>query len=71
MTIKEKLATLRKLMEREGLDAYIISGTDPHNNEYLPAAWQQREWISEPAKGALFMTKLVMYQLLNGYGDRE
>ncbi len=46
MTIKEKLATLRKLMEREGLDAYIISGTDPHNNEYLPAAWQQREWIS-------------------------
>jgi len=32
---------------------------------------KQREWISEPAKGALFMTKLVMYQLLNGYGDRE
>lgn len=33
-------------MEREGLDAYIISGTDPHNSEYLPEAWQQREWIS-------------------------
>ncbi len=33
-------------MERESLDAYIISGTDPHNSEYLPAAWKQRQWIS-------------------------
>lgn len=46
MTIQDKLATLRKVMEREGLDAYIISGSDPHNNEYLPEAWQQRKWIS-------------------------
>ena len=33
-------------MEKEGLDAYIVSGTDPHNSEYLPACWKQREWIS-------------------------
>lgn len=46
MTTKEKLTALRKIMEREGLDAYIVSGTDPHNSEYLPAAWRQREWIS-------------------------
>lgn len=46
MTTKEKLAALREIMEREGLDAYIVSGTDPHNSEYLPAAWRQREWIS-------------------------
>lgn len=46
MTIKEKISALRKIMEREGLDAYIISGTDPHNSEYLPEAWQQRKWIS-------------------------
>lgn len=46
MTIIEKLSALREIMEREGLDAYIISGTDPHNSEYLPEAWQQREWIS-------------------------
>ena len=26
--------------------AYIVSGTDPHNSEYLPAGWKQREWIS-------------------------
>lgn len=46
MTIKEKIVALRKIMERENLDAYIISGTDPHNSEYLPAPWQQRKWIS-------------------------
>ncbi len=46
MTIQEKISALRKIMEREGLDAYIISGTDPHNSEYLPEAWQQRKWIS-------------------------
>lgn len=46
MTIHEKLSALRSIMDRENLDAYIISGTDPHNSEYLPAAWQQREWIS-------------------------
>lgn len=46
MTIQEKIVLLRQIMEREGLDAYIISGTDPHNSEYLPEAWQQREWIS-------------------------
>ena len=46
MTIKEKLSALRAIMERESLDAYIISGTDPHNSEYLPAGWKQRQWIS-------------------------
>lgn len=46
MTVREKLAALREIMDRESLDAYIVSGTDPHNSEYLPAAWQQREWIS-------------------------
>lgn len=46
MTINKKLSALREIMERECIDAYIISGTDPHNSEYLPAAWEQREWIS-------------------------
>lgn len=46
MTVKDKLSALREIMEREGLDAYIVSGTDPHNSEYLPACWKQREWIS-------------------------
>lgn len=46
MTVNEKISALREIMERESLDAYIVSGTDPHNSEYLPSAWQQREWIS-------------------------
>lgn len=46
MTIQEKISALREIMEREGLEAYIVSGTDPHNSEYLPEAWQQRKWIS-------------------------
>lgn len=46
MTISDKLTALREIMERESLDAYIVSGTDPHNSEYLPTAWKQREWIS-------------------------
>lgn len=46
MTIQDKLCALRQIMERESLDAYIVSGTDPHNSEYLPAAWEQRKWIS-------------------------
>lgn len=46
MNINEKLSSLRKIMFRENLDAYIISGTDPHNSEYLPDTWRQREWIS-------------------------
>lgn len=46
MTIKDRIAALRELMERESLDAYIVSGTDPHNSEYLPDTWKQREWIS-------------------------
>ena len=46
MTTENKLSALREIMERESLDAYIVSGTDPHNSEYLPAVWKQREWIS-------------------------
>lgn len=32
---------------------------------------KQREWISEPAKGALLMTKLVTYQLKSSNGCRD
>ena len=41
MNIPEKLIELRRIMDRENIAAYIISGTDPHNSEYLPAPWQQ------------------------------
>ena len=34
------------MMQAEGWDAVIISGTDPHSSEYLPKRWQVREWVS-------------------------
>ncbi len=44
--IRNRLATLRKLMESEGLDVFFISGTDPHMSEYLCDRWQTRKYIT-------------------------
>ena len=44
--IKNKLSALRAEMEKLNIDAWYISGTDPHSSEYLPACWQSREFIS-------------------------
>jgi len=46
MTVPERLAQARDLMKQRGIDAWIISGTDPHMSEYLPKHWYTREWIS-------------------------
>ncbi len=46
MTPNEKIQALRQLMQAEGWDAVIISGTDPHSSEYLPQRWQVRQWVS-------------------------
>ena len=44
--ITERLNALRKIMRREGWDAVVVPGSDPHSSEYLPARWQQRQFIS-------------------------
>jgi len=46
MERQEKLKALRKLMTDQGLDCYIIPASDPHQNEYIPACWQFRSWLS-------------------------
>jgi Xaa-Pro aminopeptidase len=46
MEVVERVAALRKLMEREGVQAYLVPSTDAHNSEYLPECWKRREWIS-------------------------
>ncbi len=46
MVIEEKLNALREEMRRDGLDAYIVFGTDPHLSEYVAPRWRDREWIS-------------------------
>ncbi|MDY6229842.1 MAG: aminopeptidase P family N-terminal domain-containing protein, partial [Prevotella sp.] len=45
-TIRQRIADLRALMQREHLAAFIFPSTDPHNGEYIPDHWKGREWIS-------------------------
>lgn len=47
LTVDEKLARLRKLMKKWEIDYYYVPASDEHHNEYLPACWQRRSWISE------------------------
>lgn len=44
--IKERIEALRRLMAQWGWDAAITVGEDPHNSEYTPLRWCQREFIS-------------------------
>ncbi len=44
--IAQRLQKLRERMRQEDISAYIIPGTDPFLSEYLPACWNQREYIS-------------------------
>ena len=45
-TIRQRIADLRALMQREHLAAFIFPSTDPHHGEYVPDHWKGREWIS-------------------------
>lgn len=46
MTIDQRLESLRELMRRENLAAFIFPSTDPHQSEYVADHWKGREWIS-------------------------
>ncbi len=35
MAIKERIAKLRELMERDGIDIYMVPTADFHNSEYV------------------------------------
>ena len=42
----ERVEALRALMRERGLDAVVISGSDPHSSEYPAPRWKQVEWLS-------------------------
>jgi Xaa-Pro aminopeptidase len=42
----EYLARLRKAMSEHGIDAVVISSTDPHQSELPPLHWRGREWLT-------------------------
>lgn len=45
-TIPMRLEALRQIMRQENMDAFYISGTDPHRSEYLCDHWLTRQYIS-------------------------
>ncbi|MDR0940263.1 MAG: aminopeptidase P family protein [Mediterranea sp.] len=44
--IKERLAALRATFRPNGVEAFIVPGTDPHLSEYVAPHWMARQWIS-------------------------
>ncbi len=44
--VKERVKQLRKKMQDHGVDGYLLPGTDPHQNQYLPEHWKRRQFLS-------------------------
>ena len=42
----EKIKKLRALMKKHKIDAYLLPGTDPHQDEYVPEFWNRIKFIS-------------------------
>ncbi len=59
MNIQERVKALRKKMEENGISAYLIPSSDPHQNEYLPQNYKTREYISgfTGSAGSVIVTK--------------
>lgn len=45
-SVPARLASVRGVMAREGVDALLVPSADPHLSEYLPGHWQGRQWLS-------------------------
>ena len=56
--IYNRLEKLRDAMQKHGIAAYIVPGTDPHAGEYIADYWKEREWISgfDGSVGTVAMT---------------
>ncbi len=44
--IKQHIAALQHWMKAQGLDAFIVPTTDPHNSEYVAQHWEARRWLT-------------------------
>lgn len=44
--INERVELIRKRMGEDGLSAWYVTGTDPHQSEYVASRWRTREFIS-------------------------
>ena len=41
----QRVSALRGMMSRNGWDAVVIGGSDPHSSEYPAQRWRQVEWL--------------------------
>ena len=53
------VSNLRAALNNNGIDALIITGTDPHQSEYIAPRWNDREWLSgfSGSAGSIVVTK--------------
>lgn len=42
----QRIAALRQMMLRNGWDAVVVGGSDPHASEYPAPRWKQVEWLT-------------------------
>lgn len=42
----KRIEALRALMDKNGWDAIILTGSDPHSSEYPGQRWKQVEWLT-------------------------
>ena len=65
MTVLDKLAALRGLMQREGVSAYIVPSTDPHASEYMASHWTEVCWLTsftgEAGTAVVTMDKALLW----------
>ncbi|MCL2822673.1 MAG: aminopeptidase P family protein [Polyangiaceae bacterium] len=56
---RSKITALRRVMREHEIDAYLVPTTDAHHNEYVPACWQRRAWVSgfTGSAGELLVTR--------------
>lgn len=57
--INDRIAALRHHMALNGLSAYIVPSSDPHQSEYVANHWKSRVWISgfTGSAGTVVITK--------------
>lgn len=44
--IRQRITALREIMQKNGVQAFIIPTTDPHNSEYVAEHWEARKWLT-------------------------
>ena len=60
--VPERLARMRAVMARKGVDALLVPSADPHLSEYMPGYWQGRRWLSgfDGSVGMLVVTAVFL-----------